>query len=97
MNFSIGPSEGEMAVCCLLLFFVLTLILSTKSKTYERIEFKNQDIERDEESTELQAPKEMLIEGGKNNENQDGFTEINLQKGTILGSRTLIYGLCRLN
>ena len=81
MNFSIGPSEGEMAVCCLLLFFGLTLILSTKSKTYERIEFKNQDIERNEESTELQAPEEMLIEGGKNIENKDGFSiEINLPK-----------------
>ena len=70
-----------MAVCCLLLFFGLPLILSTKSKTYERIEFKNQDIERNEKSTELQAPKEMLMEGGKSNENKDGFTiEINLPK-----------------
>lgn len=64
--------------CC---FFGLPLILSTKSKTYERIEFKNQDIERNEESTELQAPKETLMEGGKSNENKDGFTiEINLPK-----------------
>lgn len=70
-----------MAVCCLLLFFALPLILRTKSKTYERIEFKNQDIERNEKSTELQAPKEMLMEGGKSNENKDGFPiEINLPK-----------------
>jgi hypothetical protein len=67
-----------VAFCC---FFGLPLILSTKSKTYERIEFKNEDIERNEESTELQAPKEMLMEGGKSNENKDGFTiEINLPK-----------------
>ena len=81
MNMSFGPSEGEIAVCCLLLFFGLALILSTKSKTYERIEFENQDIERNEKSTELHAPKEMLIEGGKSNDNKDGFTiEINLPK-----------------
>ena len=84
MNFSIGPSEEEMAqmaACCLLLFFGLAFILSTKSKSYERIELKNQDIERNEENKPIQVPKETPTEGGESNEKKGGFTiEINLPK-----------------